>query len=39
VLRVYNLREGIALFLEEENIVHAEHFRNERFVSDVSIFK
>jgi hypothetical protein len=33
VARVYNLREGVALFLQEENLVRPEHFRNEYFVS------
>jgi hypothetical protein len=28
-----NLTEKVALFLEEENLEHAEHFRNEYFVS------
>jgi hypothetical protein len=32
VARVYSLREDVALFIEEENPVHAEHFRNEYFV-------
>jgi hypothetical protein len=26
--QVYNLREQIALFVEEENLVRAEHLRN-----------
>jgi hypothetical protein len=26
VAHVYNLREAVALFLEEENLVHVEHF-------------
>jgi hypothetical protein len=30
---VYILREEIAVLLEEENLVHAEHFRKEHFVS------
>jgi hypothetical protein len=30
---VYNLREVLAMFLDEENLVHAEHFRNENFAS------
>jgi hypothetical protein len=33
VARVYNLREVAALILEEENLVHAEHFCNTNFVS------
>jgi hypothetical protein len=28
-----NLREVAALFFQEENLEHAEHFRNEHFVS------
>jgi hypothetical protein len=36
VARLYNLREEIALLLEEENLVHAEHFRNEHFVSKLA---
>jgi hypothetical protein len=28
VARVYNLQEGVALFVEEENVAHAEHFVN-----------
>jgi hypothetical protein len=35
VARVYSLREELAPFLEEENPVHAEHFRNERLVSNL----
>jgi hypothetical protein len=30
--RVYNSREEVALFLEEENLAHVEHFRHEHFV-------
>lgn len=30
---IYNLQVAAALFLEEENLVYAEHFRNEHFVS------
>jgi hypothetical protein len=36
VARVYNLREGVALFLEEENLEHAERLRNEYFVSELA---
>jgi hypothetical protein len=36
VARVYNLLEQLALFLEEENPVHAEHFCNEHFVSKLA---
>jgi hypothetical protein len=32
VARVCNLREGGALILEDENLVHADLFRNEYFV-------
>jgi hypothetical protein len=32
VARVYNLRKEVTLILEEQNLVHAEHFRNEHFV-------
>jgi hypothetical protein len=28
VARLYNLREGVALFLEDENLVDADYFRN-----------
>jgi hypothetical protein len=35
VARVYNLR-GVPLFLEEENLLHAEHFCNEYFVSQLA---
>jgi hypothetical protein len=35
VNRIYNSRE-VALFLEEANLVHAEHFRNEDFVSKLA---
>jgi hypothetical protein len=31
----YNSR-GVSLFLEEENLVHVNHFRNERFVSKLA---
>jgi hypothetical protein len=33
VARVRNLRQVTALFLQEKNRVHSEHFRNEYFVS------
>jgi hypothetical protein len=33
VTHVYNLREEEARFLEEENLLHAGHFRSEHFVS------
>jgi hypothetical protein len=36
VARVYNLREGVPPFLEEENLLHAEHFRHEYFVSQLA---
>jgi hypothetical protein len=36
VTRVYNLREDVALFLQKENLVHVEHFRNEHFVSKLA---
>jgi hypothetical protein len=29
VARVHNLREEVTLFLDEENLVHAEHFISE----------
>jgi hypothetical protein len=32
VVRVYNLREVTALFLEEENLVYAQYFRKNYFV-------
>jgi hypothetical protein len=35
VARVYNLR-GVALFLEEENLIHAEHLRSEHSVSKLA---
>jgi hypothetical protein len=28
VAHVYNLREGVVLFVEEENVAYAEHFVN-----------
>jgi hypothetical protein len=31
VAHAYNLREQVALFLEEENLVHAEYLHNEYF--------
>jgi hypothetical protein len=34
-LIIYNLQAGVALFLEEENLVHAERFHNEHFVSEL----
>jgi hypothetical protein len=33
---VYNLRGDVALFLEDENLVHAEHSRSEHFVSKLA---
>jgi hypothetical protein len=35
VTRVYNLQE-VALIPEEENLLHAEHFRSEHFVSKLA---
>jgi hypothetical protein len=35
-LIIYNLQAGAALFLEEENLVHAERFHNEHFVSGLT---
>jgi hypothetical protein len=32
VARVYNLREEVALFIEEESLAYAEHFQNEQFI-------
>jgi hypothetical protein len=36
VARVYNSQGEVSLFLEEENLVHAEHFRSEHFVSELA---
>jgi hypothetical protein len=30
IARFFILRERVALFSEEENLVHVEHFRNEQ---------
>jgi hypothetical protein len=39
VAYVYNLREEEALFLKEENLVHAEHLRNEQYVSKLAYLR
>jgi hypothetical protein len=36
VARAYNLRAEVALFLEDENLVYAEHFRNKYFDSKLA---
>jgi hypothetical protein len=36
VARIYNFQEGVALFLEEENLVRAEIFQSEHFVSKLA---
>jgi hypothetical protein len=36
VAHVYNLQEEVALFLEERNLVHAEHFVSKlAYISDI----
>jgi hypothetical protein len=37
--RVYNLREVVALFSEEEHLLHDEHFRNENFFSKLAYLR
>jgi hypothetical protein len=36
VARVYNLQAEVTMFLEEENLVHPEHFHNKYFVSKLA---
>jgi hypothetical protein len=39
MVRVYNLIEEVLAFSEEENLVHAENFGKEHFVSKLAYFQ